>query len=133
MMCLALGRGRNDSEEWIYVGYNGGYNVNEYTYLLQGVVGNNERPSKRKPFLFEIFPNPTKGKTTIFYSLQEDSYVSIKVYNILGQKFITLFNDYRRKGNYKHDLKINDLISGLFIICFKANSITENKILWHLK
>ena len=46
------------------------------------------------------FPNPFKSKTTITYSLQENSNVIIEIYNIQGKKIKTLVNEYQVSGNH---------------------------------
>lgn len=48
------------------------------------------------------FPNPFSGKTTIQYSLSHSASVDISIYNLEGQKIITLLNAFQTPG--KHEI-----------------------------
>jgi hypothetical protein len=50
--------------------------------------------------LYQNYPNPFNPMTTIKFSLDEFSQVSLKIYNILGQEIIDLFNNKRAAGIY---------------------------------
>jgi len=55
------------------------------------------------PIEFELghnCPNPFTDNTTIYYSLPEGGWVSIKIYNIMGQEVIALVDEKRVTGFY---------------------------------
>ncbi|MEW6007861.1 MAG: T9SS type A sorting domain-containing protein [bacterium] len=50
--------------------------------------------------LLPSFPNPTNNSAWIPFKLAEDNYVSLSIYNILGQKVRTIDVGFRKKGSY---------------------------------
>jgi PKD repeat protein len=48
-----------------------------------------------------VYPNPYLDKTTIAYSLNKKSSVSLEVYSVFGQKLETLINKEQAAGEYK--------------------------------
>ena len=68
----------------------------------------------REFYLFQNFPNPFNPTTTIEYTLQRNSNVTIKIYNTLGEQVKTLVNKYQTIGNYKISFNANNLTSGVY-------------------
>jgi hypothetical protein len=50
--------------------------------------------------LYQNFPNPFNPTTTINYSLPEDGYTELKVYNIYGELIETLVSENKSAGSY---------------------------------
>ncbi|AFN73804.1 Hypothetical protein MROS_0561 [Melioribacter roseus P3M-2] len=59
--------------------------------------------------LYQNYPNPFNPSTTIEYYLPENSFVELKIYDILGRELKTLVNDYQNAGRHKYALSIDDL------------------------
>ncbi len=83
------------------------------TMEVLGVDDNNEIPADYS--LSQNFPNPFNPITNIDFSLPHAGFVTLKVYNLLGQKVKTLINGYRDKGYYEITLDASDLASGIYI------------------
>jgi hypothetical protein len=49
--------------------------------------------------LFSAFPNPFNPATTIRYSLSKGSRVSLKIYNVVGERVKTLVEDFQSPGD----------------------------------
>ncbi len=50
--------------------------------------------------LFQNYPNPFNPKTTVEYSIAEDSDVALKIHNLSGQLIRTLVDEYQTAGHY---------------------------------
>ena len=82
--------------------------------------------------LYQNFPNPFVGVTTIQYALPKASDVSLSVYNTLGQKIALLESGSREAGyhNVIWDGNNNSgvpLASGVYFIKFQADTFTETR------
>ena len=76
------------------------------------------------------YPNPFNPETTINYSLKENSKVSLKVYNIKGQKVKTLVNEVLTAGKHSviwdgRDSNGNRVSSGIYLYKLIFNNKTE--------
>ncbi len=87
------------------------------------------------PHAFELqrnYPNPFNPETTIGFSLSQDSYVRLVVFNVLGQEINVLVNDKLNKGDH---LAIWDgrnkygfpVASGVYLYRLEADSLAETR------
>jgi len=78
-----------------------------------------EVPSeKQKPELFILYqnyPNPFNPTTTIRFSLPQRSYVTLKVFDVLGREVATLVNEELNAGEHSVVYETKGLSSGLYI------------------
>lgn len=94
-----------------------------------------------QPIVYSLeqnYPNPFNPTTTIKFSLPESHFVSIKIYNMLGQEVRTLVNEQRNEGNHSiiwngKDNSGNQLASGTYIYRIKAGDFTSTKKMILLK
>ncbi len=74
-----------------------------------------EPPSLLQHFaLYQNFPNPFNPQTTIEFELQNSGFVTLNVYNILGQKIITLLSGEMSNGPHKVNFVATSLPSGIY-------------------
>lgn len=77
---------------------------------LVGITGNvGELPYKYE--LSQNYPNPFNPSTVLKYSLPNDGYVSLKIFDVLGQEVSTIVNEYAIKGN--HEVEFNSDRNGV--------------------
>jgi hypothetical protein len=76
--------------------------------------------------LMQNYPNPFNPSTTLKYSLGEDSFVKINVYDILGREVSLLENQYKFSGEYEIQFDGNSLSSGVYIVKLSAESRSGN-------
>ena len=93
---------------------------------------NNEQNTLPKGFsLSSNYPNPFNPQTNIKFEISENSFVSIKVYNILGKEITTLVEKEQTPGSYQISWEAKDsegrmLPSGVYLIRLTANGKSVN-------
>ena len=83
--------------------------------------------------LSQNYPNPFNPFTNIKFIIPEDGFVSIKVYNILGDEIKTLVNEQIRSGSYEVTFDGSRLPSGIYFYQLQSNSFTDTKKMVLLK
>jgi hypothetical protein len=73
-----------------------------------------ERNVPKEYVLSQNYPNPFNPMTTIDYSLPEDGFVILKVYNLLGQEVATLVRKEMPAGSHSIAWNAQDLPSGIY-------------------
>lgn len=80
-----------------------------------------------------VFPNPSKGTSTIEFSVLETSFVQLEIKNILGDKVQTLINEVKQPGVVKYQFNAIDkgLPAGVYFVNLRlgSNTITQKIIL----
>ena len=74
--------------------------------------------------LDQNYPNPFNPSTNISYTIPEDSFVSLKIYDLLGRELRHLVNEYKSAGKYEIIFSAadgkNDLMSGVYFYKISA-------------
>ena len=83
--------------------------------------------------LFQNYPNPFNPSTFIKYSIPNSSNISIKVFDILGNEIITLFDEYKQAGSYEIEFNAANLPSGLYFYRIINGKYSETKKMILLK
>jgi len=83
--------------------------------------------------IHQNYPNPVNPSTIISYSLLERSFVSIKVYNLLGQEVALLVDQEKQAGSYSVEWNGERFPSGVYFYRFRAGSYSDTKRLLLLK
>ncbi|MDP3147704.1 MAG: carbohydrate binding domain-containing protein [Ignavibacteria bacterium] len=97
-------------------------------------VENEGSPANLVTFdLKQNYPNPFNPSTTIQYSIQKEGFVTLNVYNIIGQKVISLVNDFKKAGNYHVNFNASRLASGMYLYQLQSGSFVNTKKMILLK
>ncbi len=99
-----------------------------YPEVLTGIDDKiNSIPTKFS--LDQNYPNPFNPSTVISWQLAVGSYVSLKIFDLLGQEVATLVDEYQQAGVYNSQFSIINykLSSGVYFYTLKAGNYVETK------
>jgi hypothetical protein len=83
--------------------------------------------------LEQNYPNPFNPSTTIKYSIPEDGFVKLAVYNMLGEEVANLVNAQQKAGRYEINFNASNLASGVYVYRIEAANFTASKKLMLMK
>ena len=137
----------NNGNDWIQI--NDGL-VNNFifsmesspdNYLFAGTFGNgiylreitteifnaNHTGSVTSFFLKQNYPNPFNPSTSIQYAVSNRQFVSLKVYDVLGNEIATLVNKEKPEGIYEIEWNATGLPSAVYFYQLKTGSFVQTK------
>ncbi|MBI4810157.1 MAG: T9SS type A sorting domain-containing protein [Ignavibacteriales bacterium] len=91
------------------------------------MVDQNNNDLPKDFFLDQNYPNPFNPLTIINYQLPIDCYVTLKVYNLLGQEVATLVDEIQEAGYKSIALDGSKLPSAVYFYRMTAESFIETK------
>ncbi len=77
--------------------------------------------------LFQNFPNPFNPTSIIRYSVPEENFVLLKVYDILGNEIRTLVNETKKPGIYQVVFDAGNIESGVYFYRLQSADFTATK------
>jgi hypothetical protein len=124
---------------WYYISTNDAgdtiaiYLIRAYASIVTGINKENAEIAPAAYSLSQNFPNPFNPSTNIRFDLARDGFVSLKVYDILGNEIKTLVNGFKSKGKYNIVFNATGLPSGVYFYKLKTDGYTSVKKLMLLK
>ena len=83
--------------------------------------------------LSQNYPNPFNPTTKINYELRITNYVSVKVFDVLGNEVAALVNENKPAGSYSVDFDGADLPSGIYFYKLESGNFSDTKRMILLK
>lgn len=106
------------------------------TFTIQGTISGIDEQHLQNPLdftLFQNYPNPFNPTTKIEYQILELSFVTLKVYDVLGNEVETIVDEEKTAGSYEVVFDGSGLTSGIYFYQFEAGNFVETKKMILLK
>ncbi|GBD92053.1 hypothetical protein BMS3Abin04_02786 [bacterium BMS3Abin04] len=125
---LSLNKTSEQNEQLYIANYKTGEPVN-----VTG-VDENGKPNLPKVFSLEQnYPNPFNPSTIIKYQVPNSGYVSLKIYDVLGEEVSSLVNKEQAAGSYEISFNASNLTSGIYFYQLKSGNNIQVKKMMLLK
>jgi len=92
------------------------------SFNLTDIINSENKPTEF--VLFQNYPNPFNPSTSIKYGLSSQSYVRLEIYNVLGEKIVTLIDAEQPANYYSIEWKA-DVPSGMYFYRLEAIDINN--------
>jgi hypothetical protein len=118
---LVATSGTSNGGVWIYV-----------DSTISGITNSNTA-SPDKFLLFQNYPNPFNPGTNIRYQIINNSYITLKIFDILGKEIAALVNEKQNAGIYNIEWDAENYSSGIYFYKLTADGFTDIKKMVLLK
>jgi photosystem II stability/assembly factor-like uncharacterized protein len=119
------------SNNYLYAGPSYGGFYRRQANIFNGINNISEVSSEYS--LTQNYPNPFNPLTKIKYSIRNNSFVSLKVYDITGKEIETLVNEKQNAGTYEISFHGGGLASGIYFYKIIAGDFVQVKKMILLK
>ena len=108
--------------------------VDFYITVVDSVLDVKEVEQQPVSFaLSQNYPNPFNPTTVISYQLKVRSFISLKVYNMLGGEVATLVDEKKEAGSYSVTFTPNNLPSGIYFYRLRGGEEVMTKKMVYVK
>jgi len=104
-----------------------GYDVYEYGSGITSVKNEKEINIPSTIVLYQNYPNPFNPGTRLSFVISHSSFVSLKVYDVLGNEIAKLLNEGKPAGTYEINFDASELSSGIYFYTITAGKFKETK------
>jgi hypothetical protein len=108
----------------------GTINIGRTATSWSAPVQTDVRLSDKVPSAFALqqnYPNPFNPSTTIQYQVASAGFVSLRVYNLLGQEIVTLVNDVKQPGTYALQWNVEGMPSGIYFYKMQSGTLSATR------
>ncbi len=113
-----------DADDLAYAGDDGG---TVFRSARPTVIANPVAGGMTYFTLAQNHPNPFNSSTTISFSLPRAGFVTLKIYNLLGEEIATLTNEQCAAGEHRVPWSPQDLPSGVYVYRLQAQGFSQSK------
>ena len=99
----------------------------DFTATTNPTAVDDESITPKEYFLNQNYPNPFNPSTIIKYGLKDAGFVTLKLYDVLGNEVAGLVNGYKLAGSYQQNFDASRLSSGIYFYKLTVNNFTETK------
>jgi hypothetical protein len=113
-----------------------GDEIGDYWFRFQKKIVTSVNNNQSIPFGFTLgqnYPNPFNPVTTIKYQIPELSFVTLKVFDVLGREIATIVNEEKPIGSYEVEFNAASLPSGIYLYQLRSGNYVETKKMIILK
>jgi len=121
---------------WQYVGNDGDLVALDGIHLTGFATGLQNQNSSNIPEQYSLsqnYPNPFNPETTIEFRLPEADFVTLKIYNILGEELETLIAKKLSGGTFQFKWNAAHLASGVYLYRLETSNYTQTRKLILMK
>jgi flagellar hook assembly protein FlgD len=95
------------------------------------IVNPNNLPAQYS--LVQNYPNPFNPVTSIEFTISQNEFVTLNIYDVTGRNVSTVVNNRLNAGNYKMSFDAGSLTSGIYFYELRAGSFISTKKMMLLK
>ena len=88
---------------------------------------NDEETAVNDFSLEQNYPNPFNPSTRINYQIAKDDFVTLKLYDIIGNEIATLVNNQQPAGKYSVDFNAANLPSGVYLYRLQTGDFVQTR------
>lgn len=132
----------NSNNVFVAGGSKGIHNFYDFTIIKYSQQTDKAGLNYYKPVSLEIpkeynlsqnYPNPFNPETNIKFSIPNNSFVKLTIYDITGKEIASLVNEQLNAGDYSYNFNASDISSGVYFYRIEAGDFTEVKKMMLIK
>jgi len=101
-------------------------NTGLYVLKVSGTIGINEENNISSGYKLEQnYPNPFNPVTSLEFEIPRQDFVSLKVFDLLGNEVAVLVNEKKAAGNYKIEFDGTNYASGVYFYKLESGNFSE--------
>ncbi len=77
--------------------------------------------------LSQNYPNPFNPVTTIKFQIPENTFATLKIYDVAGKEISTIVNENLSRGEYEYLWNANSFPSGIYFYRLETESYTQTR------